>query len=1588
MSTPSHSTNFAAALRELELVKKMLRDNTADSDTISKKVADAESLLSRATPYSTFISPANKRKKQVLKQFASMIESESKNVKPKDFIDDIPTKENSKDLGDEIFKNDKFLVYVRRIENQTSDVFNVEDHQYNIKLLPVDKSDPPFLIDVLDELAATFTYIITELKKDHEKHNLSRLYVHFNDSRLEKNISLAGLDLQLPAMELAHEIISSLGNTLRSNDSIKVDEGFYARFKLFSVNHIQSLQQQHLADMRKQFPQYFTGTMVGHGKKLPNELAFQSSQNVFDPNTLSDAVQKQSCLLSSLVFGLFKVYSDIHKVNPLMHIEEHQTYLTLKKLCCTSSRWGDNKVKKASELVMIEKITWLSQQLGVSDIGPHDLMETLKAMHIHLKMQMSVYSQNGAKRIHRVPEEMNPALPHIYLYQTNVTQKKVSHVMCIIKPFPLFKRRGGFPCHFCHKMQTTKSLNHKCWAKDKQGNSLQCFACCRYILRHDDLYVHEAFLNPDKFCKRTFKAANIECPTCQINCVSEECAQRHKNTRSLCQNRGFVCQLCQKYLYFSQNMNAKEAVLQQHKCFWHICPLCHENYDPSPDMLTHQCKVNGAKFQRLKPPLGIFDLETVCNSHSSNCQECALLEMSFLDSGKTLAKSRTALQPLLKQLPDLKSNLRCPQHQCEEDMREFHHVNCVTCTFEDNRLGHFDRISFFDPDMNHPNDCVLEKNVYFFDSLPDEIDDKESACITRKKLSNFDNKIRGSDPLPPFRPDDAFRALPAIVKFVKYMFQRKMHNQVWLAHNAQGFDNLFVAKALYHEGYTPNMLCTGLKIMEIREPSTNIRFIDSLRYIPGALKSFPKTFGIQNLKKGDFPHSFNHRDNYNYVGPYPPLHHFINFNDSPSVIQEKTLWYQGCQELIFDFKTQLYEYCKQDVQILMESLVRHIKASYLHQITLQKQFGNPFQKEMRDRMGGAYVEGHIYYRSLFHVYGSPFLTMPGFVMGCWKAYCMPDNLYAIQDESGHTSINSSKKEMEYALFIAHQHPLKTVHSKYTSLKQKSFGRMSVDIYIEETNTVINFLGCHFHGCPCMLKRPGVTWESKNCFGESYGDLNKKQKDQDRQLVQKFGISRCHLQHIWECEYDLLKEGDTSHLTPEKKVISTQLRLFLQLQEGSRPLARLAPRDALRGGRTETYVMAADATPDHDLAYVDYSSLYPSVCTSRNPKYHFPTGKSITLIRSEELNGLFFKENQTFYRYKKDTAIPVKGLLQLAVLAPEDMLIPFLPTRVTCKGGQRSVATLCFTCAVQDRGQKCRHKLDQRQITDTYTCDEIAFAVCNYGYKVQKIHEALLYVEDAPIYRDYLNILAREKIKYSGLPSDLTQEEKEQAVQNINIEMEFQGSEKLTVDEFQSVPLLRLMAKLQSNALLGKFGQNSGAQTKCHIARSQQDLEAIFYNDTHDIVNFNLIAADVLQITTKPKPNRTPPNLNTQVVIAAHVTAFARIEMALHIDKLHAKGIDVLYSDTGNYIHTLHCDTYCIMPPSFIFQIALLCVFLSQKREKNKGHGLYHPYRSLFRIPTGVGSTKLTIKFYLFEVLDLKIILLLIKMKKRKKSNPL
>ena len=98
----------------------------------------------------------------------------------------------------------------------------------------------------------------------------------------------------------------------------------------------------------------------------------------------------------------------------------------------------------------------------------------------------------------------------------------------------------------------------------------------------------------------------------------------------------------------------------------------------------------------------------------------------------------------------------------------------------------------------------------------------------------------------------------------------------------------------------------------------DIRFIDSINFVSGALTTLPKTFGFPELKKGYFPHLFNTPGNQDYVGSIPAKYYYDPDHMKPKKRTAFLKWYDEriAEYYLFNFKKELVAYCRSDVGIL------------------------------------------------------------------------------------------------------------------------------------------------------------------------------------------------------------------------------------------------------------------------------------------------------------------------------------------------------------------------------------------------------------------------------------------------------------------------------------------------------------------------------------------------------------------------------------------------------------------------------------------------------------------------------------------------
>ena len=163
-----------------------------------------------------------------------------------------------------------------------------------------------------------------------------------------------------------------------------------------------------------------------------------------------------------------------------------------------------------------------------------------------------------------------------------------------------------------------------------------------------------------------------------------------------------------------------------------------------------------------------------------------------------------------------------------------------------------------------------------------------------------------------------FQGSDTVKDFCEWLLSKEHQGCIVVAHNFQGYDGYFIQEFLNKNAVKYEVILRGAKILSLTIPMFNMKFIDSLNFIPMSLSKFPKTFGMTELCKGYFPHLFNKEENQDYVGPIPPVAYYSPNAMKPEAREVFLAWHkkQVEDDYVFHFKNEIVKYCRSDVDIL------------------------------------------------------------------------------------------------------------------------------------------------------------------------------------------------------------------------------------------------------------------------------------------------------------------------------------------------------------------------------------------------------------------------------------------------------------------------------------------------------------------------------------------------------------------------------------------------------------------------------------------------------------------------------------------------
>ena len=388
-----------------------------------------------------------------------------------------------------------------------------------------------------------------------------------------------------------------------------------------------------------------------------------------------------------------------------------------------------------------------------------------------------------------------------------------------------------------------------------------------------------------------------------------------------------------------------------------------------------------------------------------------------------------------------------------------------------------------------------------------------------------------------------------ISDYCYWAFQQE--NTIQIAHNMKKYDGIFILNFIVNNllptDTDPIVISNGAKIMSITFRS--IKIIDSLSFLPMSLEKFSKTFDLNELKKGYFPHDFNKPENFGKIFiSYPDISFYNSdfFSTGKKLDFEK--WYYTNKNKSFNFDKEFEDYCWSDVRLLTEGCLKFRK------ITME-------DTQLNENDNGI----------------DPFQNSITIASHCNLVYCrnhMRENSIGLIPSNGFNPlINASKKALLWLRYIAESNNININHQRNNG--ELKCGPYYLDGVDEKNKTIYEFHGCYWHGC--------TTCYNKTTFNKvlQIPQYAVYIRHTERINFIKASMKDYTLIEIWEHEWDSIIKSDIN------------LKNYLLNQTVEDPLN---PRDALYGGRTQCYKLyhLCNEAENEEIRYIDYTSLYPFI----------------------------------------------------------------------------------------------------------------------------------------------------------------------------------------------------------------------------------------------------------------------------------------------------------------------------------------------------------------------------------------------------------
>jgi len=850
--------------------------------------------------------------------------------------------------------------------------------------------------------------------------------------------------------------------------------------------------------------------------------------------------------------------------------------------------------------------------------------------------------------------------------------------------------------------------------------------------------------------------------------------------------------------------------------------------------VRHKCEILKAVASKNWPSLAVMSMAFKSSPNTDKCDECFKIKLNFAQSNHLSikdvlnhAKFETLLCNFHKEIPINSSNS----------------VNAISVWIETERFV-FDKKLFVDSIFNVTHQPEPETLFIQYASPESPLNqtplrDKNVKVISKCLEDYLKQTFYSAEKL-----------------FFNYLMT-ECSNVTFVAENDATL--LKVLDICLSCKVRPKLIQKGRKIFALELTQTKVKFINFSNYVPGDLTDWITQFQLKTVAPY-FPNKLNNDTNIKNLDFITiQFSDFVQFGDPESVLLKKKEFFDSVPHQIIS-KHFLIEILSTKTTILLTLVTNFLKQTF----------------KLQSKLALAKLNPNI---NAIHPFSDSNYSTASFVFHICQFYFLNNlNIYSVPSPFNGNSCFVSSGEFEYMSFLDWKFPhLKLQHAFNNEDGQKVFGKINVDGYSEPYKCVYQFHGCytHCHNATECLK-PSIEKNPAYCERKRKTDENI-----NTLLLSRFPNEIKSIQTMWSCFWEKYKKDNFE-----------EIENFWRLSKAKkhRPLIRLVPRAAIRGGLLDTYCLKALPDQDNIISFVDCQSLYSHVASY----CELPLGSFVTLTDCDLKSCITLNHHDGQFYYKNESMICDIALVE--ILAPSHLFKPFLSYRVK---DEFVFLSNCYTCANFKLTKPCRHKPNKRSFTSTWTVTELAYAVKVLNYEILNWYEVHHYNQTSPVLADFVKILASEKLKSSNvLAKCSSMSEKQTYCDFLNKKMAFDCDNlKLTPANCSDNPPAKTYFKMCLNSLYGRFALHS--QNLKHVfCTSMHDLQVQTANENHEILDMFSVSDDVLELVISNRAT-VETNRYSNMYYTALINAQARIYMYKLMKSLADSNCQIIAVDTDS-----------------------------------------------------------------------------------------